>query len=403
MSLDLASTATQIGDMSLELKSRQGERETHLLRALSAVGRFSVDDYAQAGERNGDMSTWTGAGVLEAPSRRYPPPPAPADFAVVAADGSHIDADRHLPVRCFLINVGVSVLTYGSSPDAELSSQAQLYGREDELVIRDAASFREQAIEGAVLGAKRAAEEISGLVDAVRGLPPDLPALALLDGPLLVFGLDAPGNQDFVLRELIEAGYAQALEELRALAESRPLAVAGYTSLPSSAEVVSALRLVGCEYGDSDAQYRCGLRGPGRRPCASCIGGVLDREIFGRLLASGERSALFATLSRYMERYYKGNDVLFFYVNVGPEIGRVEVPSWVAEDEGALGLVHSLVLDQCRRGQGYPVGLMEAHEQAVVSGPDRRYFVELLERTLHGDGLPVYTSEKARSKRLRWL
>ena len=109
------------------------------------------------------------------------------------------------------------------------------------------------------------------------------------------------------------------------------------------------------------------------------------------------------TTSPDVDRYYRGNDVRFFYLNAGEEIGRVEVPSWVAEDEGAFGLVHSLIVDQCHRGGGYPVGLMEAHEQAVVTGADRRYFAELMEQAMYSQRLPLYTSEKARSKSLRRL
>ena len=93
----------------------------------------------------------------------------------------------------------------------------------------------------------------------------------------------------------------------------------------------------------------------------------------------------------------------FFYLNVGQEMARVEIPSWVAEDETLLGLAHSLILDQCRRGPGYPIALMESHEQAVITTSDRRYFAELVEDSLQDRRMPVYTSEKNRSKRLRWL
>ena len=68
-------------------------------------------------------------------------------------------------------------------------------------------------------------------------------------------------------------------------------------------------------------------------------------------------------------------NVCFFYINTGEEIGRVELPSWTAKDKKTLDLVHSVILDQCKRGRGYPISLMEAHEQAVISGADRRYFV----------------------------
>jgi len=219
-----------------------------------------------------------------------------------------------------------------------------------------------------------------------------------------MMGLVGQFYPDFVLRELIEEGYVAALEELRGMAGERPIAVASYISLPRSTQIVTALRLMVCPYGVSPSDNRCGLPGPGRAPCGPCVGGVLDREIFQRLLKPGERSALFATSPPpAVADYYRGIGVGFFYANVGEEIGRVEVPSWLMEDEEMLGLVHALVEDQCHRGRGYPVGLMEAHEQAVVSGADRRHFVELMENALRSQRMPVYTSGKARSKRIRWL
>jgi len=402
MSLDLSRTATQVDEMTVDLKTRQSGRELRIQNALRALAEFQLDDFDSKLAQGGDL-TWAVPRILAPPGSRHAPPETPADFTVVAADGSHIGVDRHMPVRCFLINSGISVLTYGSTPGADLYNAPRLFARDDEVVMRDDVSYREQAIEGAVLGAKRAVEEIRALLAAVNDLPSDVPTLGLLDGSLVMLGLVGQGFPEFVIQELIEDGFVSALEELRSMAKDRPLAVASYISLPGHFEIVNAMRLMACRYDDSDAELRCGVRGPGKQPCDRCVGGVLDHEVFARLLGPGERSAVFATSSRVVEQHYRGNGVCFFYVNVGEEIGRVEVPSWIVEDEGALGLVHSLVVDQCRRGRGYPVGLMEAHEQAVVSGADRRYFVQLVEKALHNEGMPVYTSEKARSKVLRWL
>jgi len=72
-------------------------------------------------------------------------------------------------------------------------------------------------------------------------------------------------------------------------------------------------------------------------------------------------------------------------------------------DETLLNLTHTLVLDQCRRGQGYPVALSEAHEQAVVTGPDREYFWQLVESSLVDEKIPSLSSAKSRSKRTRWI
>ena len=145
MSLDLGKTALQIDGMAVELKTRQSDRQLRLQAALRAIGDFSLDSYNSRREQ--EVDGWAVPSVLEDSRSRRPPPPLLSDFCVVATDGSHIDVDRHLPVRCFLINVGVSVLTYGSLPDARLFSRPRLYARNDELAIRDDSSYREQAIE----------------------------------------------------------------------------------------------------------------------------------------------------------------------------------------------------------------------------------------------------------------
>ena len=112
---------------------------------------------------------------------------------------------------------------------------------------------------------------------------------------------------------------------------------------------------------------------------------------------------MFASSSQLVANHYGGQDIHFFYVHAGEEIGRVEVPSWVADDQALLELTHSMVVDQCRRGPGYPVALMEADEQAVVSGSDRQNFTRLVDQALYSQKMPVYTSQKNESKRRRWV
>lgn len=402
MSLDLTRTAIQIDQMSRDLKTRQDDREMRIQRALQTLVSFQLDEFVQKLSQKKDLA-WAVPQMLNVPSSRHTPPEPPSDFTVVATDGSHIDVDRHIPVRCFLINSGVSILTYGSTPAAKLYNSPQLFARDDEVIMQDDLSYQEQSIEGAVLSAKRSVVEIQSLITSLDDVPTNLPVLGLLDGSLIMLGLVGQGFPEFVIQELIEDGFVSALESLKSIAERRPLVFASYVSLPGHFEVANALRLISCQYNDSEPYNWCSGRSPGTRPCNQCVGGILDRELFNRLLLPGERSAVFGTSSRVVNDYYRGHNISFFYVNTGEEIGRVEVPSWVAEDNNALSLVHSMVVDQCKRGRGYPVGLMEAHEQAVVSGADRRYFVQLVEKALHNEKMPVYTSEKARSKQLKWL
>jgi hypothetical protein len=103
------------------------------------------------------------------------------------------------------------------------------------------------------------------------------------------------------------------------------------------------------------------------------------------------------------QEYYGEQQVHFYYLHSGEEIARVEVPQWVARDEKLLALGHSLIVEQCRRGQGYPVAISEAHEQAVITGQDRQLFKQMVEEALQRQGLPTYTSEKERSKQRPWV
>ena len=147
---------------------------------------------------------------------------------------------------------------------------------------------------------------------------------------------------------------------------------------------------------DSDKCFECKTR-----EC-DFVAGVRDRELFTALLAPGERSALFISPSKIQKRYGK-NLVHFFYLILDEEIARSEIPQWVAQDEKRLNLVHTLVLDQCRRGQGYPVALGEAHEKAVITGADRDNFWQMVESSLIAEHLPTLGSAKSRSKKTRWV
>ena len=404
MSLDLGNTAVQIDRMAAGLKSRVDRKRARLRQALESVRTFDAIVYEEKRLLSKNTVAWSLPVAFDSPSAAFPAPPPPADHRVLATDGSDIGTDRHLPARCYVINIGVASLTYGSQPDADLRSRARLYADDQDLVIRDPdAAFRQVGVAGTVLAAKRMAEEAVALAEEATETSPEVPTLALMDGSLVMIGLASHGFDDYVRRELLDNGFIRALDELKRLSEERTLAVASYISLPGSAEATNALRLVACPYEVADCDRYCASIVPGERPCDSVATGIVDRELFGETLKAGQRSAVFASSSSLVANHYRGHEVHFFYVHTGEEIGRVEVPVWVAEDERLLDLVHSLILDQCSRGPGYPVVLMEAHEQAAITASDRRFFVEQVESALQDQALPVYTSEKSRSKRLRWL
>jgi len=396
MALDLSKIVSQVVAMAARLKADNHQRQERLEHALEVLGR--QNDIEQLREKiNASRTTWLVAGLVDGLDRHYPLPPVSADFTVIASDGSHIDVDRHRSTRCYLINIGSVTLRYGTNPGAVLNSLPRLYAGDEDLVIAAPQQRgREQPIEGALLGIKRGVDECRHLVELAAALPADCPTLALLDGSLILWNLEA--YADFVAEELLDNGLLMCFEELRKLSQQNQLALASYISYPRSTDVVNALRVAVCpgETVDSDRCPACETR-----EC-DALAGVRDRELFASLLEPDERSALFISSSKIQQRYGV-HQVYFFYLRVDDEIARVEIPKWVADDSDLLGLTHALVLDQCRRGHGYPVALSEAHEKAVVTGADAENFWRLVESSLVEEHLPVTGSAKNRSKRTRWV
>ena len=388
MSLDFIQVAAQIEDMAAQLKAREQEREDRLRYALETLHEkaHDVEALKEKIARSRSKITWLVAGLREGLDQGFKPSPIPDEFLVLASDGSHIDVDRHSPARCYLVNIGNVILRYGDEPNAILESCATLYAGEQDLRLADPLSSRAEPMDRALLAVKRATEECRALANLVEEIPPELPALALLDGSLVLWSLQA--HPDFVKEELLNKGFLEALDRIREAGQERSLALASYISLSRSTEVVNALRVAICPHDPVDCDRYC----PGRDSARDCdaVAGTEDRNLFGTLLQDGERGPVFTSLSSIVRNYYREHEVHFFYLKVADEIARVEFPKWVL-DRGLVDLVHALALDQCQRGQGYPVALSEAHEKAVISGTEREQFQQLVELALSERGLPTTT------------
>ena len=323
-------------------------------------------------------------------------------------DGSHIDVDRHLPLRCHLINLGGCAITYGASYGCQLFSEPTLAVEDEDLYLRSPAGARgETLISGPLLGALRTVREVERLADAVENLPDDRPVLALLDGTLAFWDLQRGNYPRYVADVLIAERLQPALARLRAASTNRrPVAVAAYTSRPRTTEVAGAARLMLCEQGDGDCNRLCTAR---HSDLASCdaTAGFDDRELFELVLEPGHRSPLYRSshlAARFALGLATGQEWShFYYLNGGAEIARVEVPDWLADDPELLALSHAMLVKQCELGLGYPVAVSEAHEQAVITGHDREEFRRLTLMLLEQRGLPTPESAKATSKRRPWV
>ncbi|MCL2149641.1 MAG: DNA double-strand break repair nuclease NurA [Dehalococcoidia bacterium] len=399
--LDLTKVAAQANAAIDHLRDGQVDHQIRLDDVTNLLDKSSLDfeTLRQKIETSGKKTPWLMAGLVGPPGERFPQPPTPPNHTVLATDGSHIDVDRHQSVRCYLINIGQVRLNYGDDASAELSNIPKLYAGKAEMYLSN--GLHKQAVESTLLGIKRTLAEFSHLATMSGDVPPERSALALVDGSLILWGLASEKYPDFVSQELLENGYLQTMEEFRLLAEHRCIALASYISFPRSADVVNSLRLVRCPKVVADCDKHCKNTPSDIRPC-EFVAGLQDSDLFGRLLNNNERSAVFYSQSRISGRYGQ-HRVHFYYLKLTDEIARVEVPQWVATDTEKLALTHALILDQCHRGNGYPVALAEAHEQAVVTGVDRASFQHMLEHWLIAERLPQTTSAKSQSKRTRWV
>jgi hypothetical protein len=382
VTLDLAKLSPELRAMGDHLRETGESRRERLERAR-AFFLASADQTGQlAALARRAAGSW--AAPLEPLDAVHPLPPVPVAYEILATDGSTIEPDRHGPAMCAVINVGRVRIQYGVAPSAELSGEPRLLFLQDDLYVRQ--GERQVLLSERLLDARRSVEEmraLSGLGQDDEG--PPVPRVALADGLLTIW------RQDWAAAdaETVTEQFREALDAIAA----RRLPLAAYVSNPRSHWVVDLLR----QHAGCGARDRCALRCQSE---ACALDGLIDLDLFVHL-QPGDRSGLFQAVGRDAERYGEHNRSHFFYQHVGREIARVEVPGWVAEDAAALDLIQAVVFDQAERGQGYPVALARAHEQAVVGAGDRRAFRQLVVEALTRAGLSVSPSEKQQSKNMR--
>jgi hypothetical protein len=400
--LDLGKTVLQLDRASQRFRDTYVDRHTRLaalIRQASGITPQTAREKTTVSRDRPYMAAQVPGNLIGSISPGVPP----GDWCTVSVDGSHIDVDRHLPIQCYLVNLGGCVLTYGSEPEALLFNYPRLASEPAELYLVDGArANHEIAVTGQLLGILRTVQELEYLVEVVGDSRSDIPTLALIDGTLVLWGLSGEGYPSFVRKYILHERFLPALERLRKMAERRSIVLAAYVSLPRTSEVANAVRCCLCPYGNQQCQEFCNNRRAAQPPC-DIANGFVDREIFGQLLEPGCRSPLYRTNPAAAQEYYGEQQIYFYYLNNGEEIARVEVPRWVADHQASLDLGHSMIVEQCRKGQGYPVAISEAHEQAVINGLDRQLFTQMVMETLDRQGLSTYTSEKERSKSRPWL
>jgi hypothetical protein len=377
----------QINKMIEEKKVLEGKFLERINLAYSELKLRSTNWEELSEKVKLSKTSWLLAGTSGSLDTTYPLPPRPSSYTVFASDGSQIFPDRHEALPCYLINIGSVVLHYGVEGGAKLSSYPKFfYKDEDRLVTWDG---RKIPADSAVISEKRGLMEFEEILRLAEGCKDRENIVAISDGTLILWRLE--GTPDDFKNEIIEP-FIRIMDELRSLR----IPIAGYISFPGSTDVINTLRVGLCPEKVSYCN-QCPYTHLPELPCAP-IEEVTDRILFSRVLKPGERSAVFESSSKILELYVE-HHIYFFYLNIGEEIARVEIPKWVAKDDKLLNLVHAVIFDQAKKGGGYPVALSEAHEQAVVRAKDRDFFFELIREALVEADFKVTVSRKGLSKR----
>ena len=380
--IDFAQLARQLSDFAAY---RVGEDRAHAGRLARAAD--ALDDCGPEWEAMGDRAQALTGGVLRAiptaaPHRPYACGPRPATVTVVATDGSQIFPDRHVEPACYLLNVGRVAIHYGTLDPPLIQAEPSLRYRAQDLaeLADDDAQASPLDLTAEVVSALRDELELRWLFEtAAAERRSGRPVLAIADGTLIRWMLRGMKNRR--LETELLARYVAELDRFR----EAGIPVCSYVSRPANAEVVNLLRL---HRGEDDWSTE-----------PDSLRGLHDRHLFEHRLDKGSRSAVFLSRSEVLSAY-GAHRIVAFYVHGCAEVGRVEMPEWVARDPGFLELIHAVVLDQCDKGGGYPVILQEAHQRAVVRMQEKDVFHRILARQVRGAGgaVPSY-SGKAASKR----
>lgn len=318
----------------------------------------------------------------EAPNTVYSVRENPIPAVLLSSDGSQVFPSRHEIAPLALITISRIRIDYHHYQDTPLlDCQASVFLQEDfnEIVGEN----REIPFEDLVSD-RRTLEELNALAELAEEQSRkdrNIPVVALSDGSLILWRLAERFEFDY------EKRFVQRYIETLKRFQQCQVPTAGYISSSNSREVVNLVRLV---QQSSTAKSI---------PVTSSDPLLTDTELFSRVLKKGTRSTLFHSQSRIVKEKYAEQKISYFYLHGGSEIAKVEIPHWIASDKARVDEIAAYCFQQAQIGGGYPIVLSEAHERAVVRGPDRETFFSLVEESLRKKGYdPTCTAKQLRKR-----
>ncbi|RMH70416.1 MAG: DNA double-strand break repair nuclease NurA [Gemmatimonadetes bacterium] len=391
--LDLVELQRQIQEMDPQkaIDGNESRLQLDLALQLYEAARQNFEAFQQ--RVNQSKTTWLIAQIDSSLDTHRLPKSVTSDYTLFATDGSQIFPSHHEIVPYFLINIGNVVLQYGASASARLWSAPHMYYRQEDLQIPTETGSR--TISSDEVSARRGVMELEALWQLAAEYPTTSPRLAIADGTLIMWYLEEK-------RETLRLQLVDQLRRVFDQFETHQTPIFAYKSDPRHSEFIKSLRVYACPVPHENCQNCQKPDLPPERECAQ-LEAVRDARLFAEILRPGERSAIFSNAFKPMNSDSWHPQIDFFYLNVGQfggmtEIARLEFPHWMSHQPHLIDLIHAVTLDQVEKGFGYPLALIEAHEQAVVRGPDRELFYQLIENTLLQKQIHKSPTRKALSK-----
>ena len=350
----------EVGQEAARLQNRYAELANEARDVLAST---QVDNELRAKiQRALDVdSTWRGAepfeDVLDVAHR---PPMVSADATLIAVDGSQIYPDRHGSALYYLINIGSIRLRQGSGQAPIIDTLPELYFTEEELYEN-----QQDLVTTDGVNALRDLAEITPLARVTwqdRDLEPGRLVVAIKDGPFIMWMSEwEASSADSKIASI-------HIAELQAIQRAGGVPV-GFVTRPRSANVVRLLWVAGLR---SEAITEETVRKHKYRA-------LTDGTVFATKLGFNQRSAVFVNTSVANRGIFApaGQAICFFYLNVArpddlePQIARIDVPRWVAEQSDLLDQVQNAIYADCG-GLDFPYVLTRADELAVVSRMEKR-------------------------------
>lgn len=389
--LDFTKLSAKISAISVDISNESNLRTKRLNKAIETYNLASKNDIA-LGEKVTqylDKFPWMVGRPLEQIKTICDLPKLDiTKFTVVSSDGSQIMPNHHEISMCYLINVGLILYTYGTGEKPIQESEPFVY--DSDKTNYDTSKKYPSNFSEDVISIQRMLKEIEELKNlCIKAKDRGHPTIAISDGTLINWSINNQMWSEEYQNMITEKFLAQ-LDEIRALG----IPVCGYISNSRRNDFINYLRVQLCPHEEVNCEKLCNKK----EACDEIIP-LFDRQIWLTQLKDGQRSPIFSSSAKILEKY-KDHQICFFYLNVGNgEIVRIETPRWVADDEKNLDLLHYIIYDQVQKGQGYPIAIQEAHNQAVVKNADRMQFYSILSRRMINSHLKVSLSNKEIKKR----